>query len=169
MSETANISAPEVEQAETATPVTDAPAAFGADLAEGFDVAVPEAVRAVAEQVVNQSREAYERSKGAMEDTVEMLEQSIDKAGQGVAAINRKVIDITQTNLNSGFDLAKELAGAKNLAEVMEFQAAYARKQFETFSSQAEEIRNISTQIATDTTDPFKAHVTRSIESLKVN
>jgi phasin len=136
---------------------------------EGFDLAVPEALRSAAEQFVTQSREAYERSRDAMEDTVEMLEESIDMAGQGTAAINRKVIELLQSNVNSGFDLAKELAGAKNVAEIFERQTAFARKQFETFATQAEEIRELSTKVATDTAEPFKAHVTRSMESLKTH
>jgi phasin len=113
---------------------------------------------------VTQSREAYENAKEALEDAVEVLEQSIDQAGQGTAALNRKVIDIAQTNLNTGFDLAKDLAGAKNLAEIMELQASFARKQFEAFTTQAEELRTLSTKIATDTTNPLKDHVSRSID-----
>lgn len=133
-------------------------------LFDGVDMAVPEAVRAMAEKSVTQSREAYENAKEAMEEAVEVLEQSIDKAGQGTAAFNRKVIDITQSNLNSGFDLAKDLAGAKNLAEIMELQSSYARKQFEALTAQAEEIRTLTTKIATDTTTPIKDHVSRSID-----
>ena len=34
-------------------------------------------------------------------------------------ALNRKIIDIAQRNINSGFDHAKSLAGAKNLAEAI--------------------------------------------------
>jgi len=132
----------------------------------GLDVAVPEAVRTVAEQTVTQSREAYENAKDAMEEAVEVLEKSIDHAGQGAAAINRKVIDMTQTNLNTGFDLAKDLAGAKNVAEIMELQSAFVRKQFESLAAQAEEIRTLSTQIATDTANPLKEHVSRSIDKV---
>lgn len=169
MSEFVTESAPEVETAEAAAPATDAQTAFNANILEGLDLAAPEAMRAAAEKFVTQGREAYENTKDAMEDTVEMFEQSIDKAGQGAAAINRKFIDIAQTNLNSSFDLVKALAGAKNVTEIMEYQTAFARKQFEAITAQAEEIRNISTQAATDSAEPFKAHVTRSIKSLKVN
>lgn len=136
---------------------------------KGMDLAVPEAIRSAAEKVVTQSRDAYDRSKDAVEDTVEMFEQSIDKAGQGAATINRKVIDIAQANLNSSFDLAKNLAGSKNVAELVEHQTAFARKQFETLSAQAEEIRSLSTQVATDSVEPLKAHVERSVKTLKVN
>ena len=134
------------------------------ELLEGVDMAVPEAVRAIAEQTVTQSREAYEAAKGSMEGAVEVLEKSIDQAGQGAAALNRKVIDNAQTNLNTSFDLAKDLAGAKNIAEIMELQSSFVRKQFEILAAQAEEIRTLSTKIATDTASPLKDHVSRSID-----
>lgn len=136
------------------------------ELFDGADMAVPEAVRALAEQTVTQSREAYENAKDAMEEAVEVLEKSIDQTGQGAAAINRKVIGIAQTNLNTSFDLAKNLAGAKNVAEIMELQSSFVRKQFETFAAQAEEFRDLSTQITKDTATPVKDHVSRSIDKV---
>lgn len=141
--------------------------AKASEAAAGLNMAVPEAVRALAEKTVTQSREAYEKAKDSMEAAVETLEKSLDKAGQGAQAINRKVIDIAQKNLNSSFDLAKELAGAKNMAELVELQAAYARKHFETLMGQAEEIRTLSAKVANESAEPFKAHVTRSMESFK--
>ena len=87
-------------------------------------------MRTVAEKTVAQTREVYERSKYALEAAVETLEKSFDAAGQGAVALNRKFIDIAQRNLNSGFDLAKSLAGAKNLAELVELQTAYWQKQW---------------------------------------
>lgn len=62
-------------------------------------------------------RETYERSKDALENVMQSWEKSFDAAGQGAVALNRKIIDIAQRNINSSFDLAKSLAGAKNLAE----------------------------------------------------
>lgn len=158
--------APEATAKPAEKPATDA---LVTNVLEGADLAVPEAFRSAAEKMVTQSRDAYERTKDVMEDTVEMLEESIDKAGQGTAELNRKLIELVQLNLNSSFDLAKELAGAKNVAEIVEFQTAFARKQFETLTTQAEEVRELSTKIATDTVEPLKAHVTRSMETLKVH
>jgi hypothetical protein len=95
------------------------------------------------------------------------MEKSFDAAGQGAVALNRKIIDIAQRNLNSGFDLAKNLAGAKNLSEMAELQAAYWRKQFGALAAQAEEVRALSTKVTADTAEPIKAHVTSSIEGLR--
>ena len=136
------------------------------ELFGGLDIAVPEGFRAIAEQTVNQSREAYENAKGTMEQAIEALEQSIDHAGQGAAALNRKAIDLTQTNLNTGFDLAKDLAGAKNVAEIMELQASFMRKQFGALAAQAEEVRTLTSKVAEDTATPIKDHVSRSVSKV---
>ena len=48
-----------------------------------------------------------------------------DALGQGAAALNRKVIEIAHENVSSGFELAKSLATAKTLAEVVEMPATY--------------------------------------------
>ena len=42
----------------------------------------------------------------------ESIERSFRAAGFGTLAVNRKLIDIARANLSSGFDLAKDLAGA---------------------------------------------------------
>jgi phasin len=128
---------------------------------------LPEAMRGLVEKNIAQTRELYERSKDALEPVLASWERSFDAAGQGTAALNRKVIDITLRNINSGFDLAKTMAGAKSLPEVMELQAAYWRKQLSALGAQAEEVRNLSTQVTTDVTAPIKAHVTRSMEELR--
>src|SRR5690242_17935405 len=105
---------------------------------------VPEAMRALAEKNITQTREVYERSRDAFETVLGSWERALDAAGQGAVALNRKVIDIAQRNINSGFDLAKSLAGAKNLAEWLELQAAYWRKQLGALTAQAEGFHSLS-------------------------
>lgn len=138
------------------------------EMFEGFNTSVPEAVRAMAEKNVKQTRETYENTKVAMEDAVGVLERSIDMAGQGAAALNRKVISLAQTNLNTGFDLAREMAGAKNVAELMELQASFARNQFGALTAQAEEVRTLASKVASDAASPIKDHVSQSIEKVMV-
>ena len=125
----------------------------------GFDTAIPEGVRALAESTVDQTREAYDRSTDAFEASVATFEKSFDAAGRGAAAFNRKIVDIAQRNLSSGFDLAKSLAGAKSLTDMVEVQAAFWRKQFGTMTAQAEEVRELSTKMTADAAEAIKAHM----------
>ena len=120
------------------------------------DTEVPQAMRDLAERNIAQMRETYERSKDALEGVLQSWERSFDATNQGAVALNRKIIDIAQRNINSGFDLAKSLAGAKNLAEAMKLQADYWRKQLDTLAAQSEEVRTLTAQVAADATKPMK-------------
>ena len=127
-------------------------------------------MRATAEKIVDKSREAYSRSNNALDALVATLERTFDAAGQGAVAFNRKIIDIAQRNVNSGFDLAKSLAGAKNLSEMVELQAAYWQKLLGTLTSQAEEVRALATKMAAAAIEPVKQQVKRGVDELgKVN
>jgi phasin len=125
------------------------------------DTSVPETVRAMAEKVVDQSRKVYDHSKDALDASVTTLERTFDAAGQGAVAFNRKIIDIAQRNVNSGFDLAKSLAGAKNLSEMVELQTAYWQKLLGTLECQAEEVRSLSTKMAAAASEPLKEVLSR--------
>ena len=139
---------------------------YRASTALGFNTSIPESVRATAEKAVDQSREVYDRSKDALDASVTTLERTFDAAGQGAVALNRKIIDIAQRNVNSGFDLAKSLAGAKNLSEMVELQAAYWQKQLNTLTSQAEEVRALATKMAAAASQPLKEQVKQGVDKL---
>jgi phasin len=134
---------------------------------EALDTAVPEAARELAEKTVAEAREAYERSKNALEAALESVDRSYDALGQGAAALNRKIIEIAQRNISSGFDLAKSLATAKTLAEIVELRATYWRKQFTVLADQAEEVRALYAKMAEEMTRPIKEHVVRTLDDLR--
>ena len=62
----------------------------------------------------------------------------------------------------NGFGLAVSLAGAKNLAEAMELQATYWRKQLGELAAQAGEMRTLSTEVTADVAAPTQ--VTRGMK-----
>ena len=67
----------------------------------------------------------------------------LEAANQNAGEVNRKVLEITQRNLNLGFELAKSLArGAGNPAEIVRAQTSFWRKLFDELATQAEEARN---------------------------
>jgi phasin family protein len=128
-----------------------------------YDGQMPESMRALAEKSVAQTRELYAHS---FEAVLESWESFLVAAGQGSVALNRKAIDIARRNINAGFGLAQRLAGARNLAEAMELQATYWRKQLGELSSQAGEMRTLSTKVTADVAAPIKAQVTRGMKGL---
>jgi phasin len=125
----------------------------------GLDTTIPEGVRALAEKTVGQTREVYDRSIGDFEASVATFERTFDAAGQAAAAFNRKVIDIAQRNLDSSFDLATSLAGAKDLADMAALQAAYWREQIDALTEQAEEVRALSMKVMADSVEPIRPNM----------
>jgi phasin len=128
----------------------------------GLDTAVPEGVRALAEKAVEQTRNAYGRSLDAFDTSLTTFERSFDAAGQGAAAFNRKIIDLARRNVDASFDLATSLAGAKDLADMVELQSAFWRKQFGVLTAQAEEVRTLSIRVAADAAEPIKSQMERA-------
>ena len=131
------------------------------------DGQMPEAVRVIAEKNIAQTRELYEHSKDAFDKMLESWEKTFDAAGQGAVALNRKWVDITQRNINSGFEFAKNLIGAKSVAQAVELHSTYWQKQMTTLKAQAEEMRELSTRVTADVTEPVKAQMKRGIDQIE--
>ena len=89
---------------------------------------VPAALRVLAERNVVQTRELYEHSKNTLQAVSESWQKSFGSAGQNAVALSRKMIDVAGRNMDTGFDFAIRIAGARNLGEVMKLQAAYWHK-----------------------------------------
>jgi phasin family protein len=102
----------------------------------------------------------------SLEAVLENWEGFVVAAGQGTLALNRKAIDIARRNINDAFRLAENLAGAKNVAEAMELQTAYWRKQLGELATQAGEMRTLSAKVTTDVAAPIRAQVTRGMKGL---
>jgi phasin len=130
----------------------------------GLDTAVPEGVRALAEKSLSETREAYDRSLDAFDTSLTTFERSFDAAGQGAVAFNRKIVDLARRNVDASFDLATSLAGAKDLADMVELQAAFWRKQFGVLTAQADEVRALSTKVADDAAEPIKSQMERAVD-----
>ncbi len=98
-------------------------------------------LRANLPKTVDQMRESYERSNRTLKPVMQAFERSFDAAVQGAAVQRLIIIDFAQKNLNLGFHRTKSLAGASSLSEIVELHAVYWRKQFDAFTTQAEEVR----------------------------
>jgi phasin family protein len=131
------------------------------------DAQMPEAVRVFAEKNIAQTRELYERSKDAFDKILESWEKTFDAAGQGAVALNRKMVDITQRNINSSFEFAKSLIGAKTMTEMMALHSTYWQKQLGALRTQADEVRELSTRVSADVVEPVKAQVKRGIDQIE--
>jgi hypothetical protein len=133
---------------------------FMVDQFEDFrNAQVPATLRGLAERNVSQTRALYERSKDAVQSVLVSWNKSFGAANQGAVALNLKIIDMTERNISTGFDLAMNLAGAKNVAEAVEMQSAYWRKQLGQLQAQAEEVEALLSRLNANVTEPIEAQV----------
>jgi phasin len=130
-----------------------------------FDV--PVAFRDLAEKGIAQARDAYAKMKSAAEDTTEAVEDTFETARDGAFTFGVKTIDAVKANSDASFAFAKDLFGAKTLADVIELQTAFARQQFDTMTAQAKEFQELAQKVMTDATKPITAHVEKSFKEIK--
>src|SRR6185312_5613481 len=87
---------------------------------------------------------------------------------QPLAANPRKIVSRAASSSRwNGWGSNSAAAGAKDLAEMMELQAAYWRKQFGALAAQAEEVRALSTKVAAAASEPLKEQLKRGADELR--
>jgi hypothetical protein len=104
---------------------------------------VPDAMHELAERSVAQTREVYEHSKNALQSVLGSWRNSFGTVGH-VTALNQKIIELAERNIDTNFDLAMNLCRAKTLAEIMELQTVYWQKQFGELKTLTDEVRRRS-------------------------
>ncbi len=92
----------------------------------------------------------------ALAGAAETLQQSFRAAGRGGLAVNRKLFDIAQANLQSGFDLARSLATARTPLEAAQLQFTFINERMKAFASQTEELRALSASCLEEASEPFR-------------
>ncbi len=123
---------------------------------------IPEVFREMAEKGVEQAKQNYTRIRNAAEEATDLAEDTYLTAARGAAEFNLKAIEALRTNVNASFDYARELLGAKSFSEALELSATHMRQQFETLADQAKEFSALAQKVATETSEPLKAGMTRN-------
>lgn len=127
---------------------------------------VPHMVREMAEKSISTAREFYETARNAAEEATDMMEDTYETARKSFTEMNLKLIDQAQANTDRVFAFAKEVAGVKTISEAVELQSKFVREQFEAFASQAREMQETATKLASETTGPMKEAWEKSVNKL---
>lgn len=109
---------------------------------------IPNAVRELAERNITQVRQAYDQVVGLMRKAQETMVKSQGAMTQSALEIQAKSLQFAQSNIESNFRFASELARAKDLKEYLEVQSRYAQEQLETYARQAQEITRLMGEAA---------------------
>lgn len=126
-----------------------------------------ESFRDFAEKGVQQSREAYAKMKAAGEDAGKTLEATVQTAQAGTVEIGLKAIDALRTNAENSLSHMEALLGVKSIAELVELQTAFLRKQAELTVEQAKSMQETSKQVAEKLAKPSKEAAEKAMASFK--
>jgi hypothetical protein len=103
-----------------------------------------------------------EIAQAAVDSAVDTFEKSLKAALPVARKVNSKLVDIAQANMNSGLELARDLAGAKSPMEMMRLGMSYWHENLGVFENQAQELRMLSAELMTTASEPIRAHIRRA-------
>lgn len=130
-------------------------------------VEVPAAFREIAEKAVSQAKAAYDRAKVSAEEATEVLEDTFSATSKHATELNKTVLSNAKSNLNASFELAEKLFGVKTMAEALELQSEFARKQFEALSAQAKDMQAKTQKAVEACSKPAKESAAKVAEQFK--
>jgi hypothetical protein len=107
-------------------------------------------------------QKAFDRVEAETKAALPAIEKSLEAASASALAVNQKLIDFAQENLNSGLEYARDLAGARNPLEFVRLHMSYWHDCIGAFESQARELRKLSAELVANANEPLRAHMRRS-------
>lgn len=100
---------------------------------------VPDEVRTMIDQGVQQAREGFGKVLGAASEAAATLESRSDAAAAQAAEMRRKGLSMAEDSVNAAFDLAQKMVAAKSVDELFRLQTEFMSKQFEAFRGQMQQ------------------------------
>ncbi|TIQ09962.1 phasin [Mesorhizobium sp.] len=128
---------------------------------------VTEQVRAVAEQGVEQAKEAFSKLESNAETTQKALESTLEVAKTTRNEVSLKTIAALRANAEAGFAHLEALAAMKSPSEFFELQAAFVNKQIDTSVEQAKTLQAVMLRATEDVSKPIKDAFEKALKNLK--
>jgi phasin len=116
--------------------------------------AVPNEMRAFAEQSVAQARKAFDGFIQAANQAMGQLEGQAHAARSTAHDIAHKSMSYAEQNVAATFDFAQKLMQAKDAADVMRLQSEYLGRQMQTISAQVQELGQSAAKMVVDAAKP---------------
>jgi phasin len=112
--------------------------------------AIPNEVRAFAEQSVAQARKAFDGFIQAANEAIGQFQGRAEAAHSGATEIAHKSMAYAEQNVAATFDFAQKLMQAKDASEVMALQSDYLGRQMQALSSQVQELGQSAAKIVVE-------------------
>lgn len=133
-----------------------------------FDASkVTDQFRDFAEKGIAQSKDAYGKMKTATEEAQKTVEETFKSAQNAGTEVSLKAIAALRANTDAGLSHMEALVGVKSVADFVELQTSFFRKQAELFTAQAKEMQDISSKAAEKAAAPVKAAIEKVVTEFK--
>jgi phasin len=101
---------------------------------------IPSDMRKLAEQSVEQARQAFGGFINAAQQAVNDMEGRASTARAGAKDVSEKAVSFAQRNIMASFEFAQKLVQARDVQEMMKLQTEYIQTQMKALSEQAKEL-----------------------------
>ena len=133
-----------------------------------FDASkVSDQFRDFAEKGLEQSKDAYAKMKTATEDAQKTVEETFKSVQTAGADVSLKAIAALRANTEAGLNHLEALVGVKSVADFVELQSSFFRKQAELVTAQPKELQDLSTKAAEKAAAPVKAAFEKVVTEFK--
>jgi hypothetical protein len=90
-----------------------------------------------------QVRQAYDQFAGLLHQAQDAIVKSQGAMAQSAIEIQAKALQYAQSNVETNFRFAADLARAKDIKDYLDIQSRYAKAQLQTYANQAQEITRL--------------------------
>ena len=114
-------------------------------MAQNNPFEMPQQLRELAEKNVEQARNSYTQFMDAMGKAAGMWSAAIPQteATSGFKSVQERATRFAKQNADACFNMATELAAAKDIQDIMGIQSRYAQVQMQAFATQAQELSRL--------------------------
>ena len=109
---------------------------------------IPPQMRELAERNVEQARLAYSQFLEMARNAQDMMTRSTGAMTDSAREVQGKALRYAQDNLDASFNLAAELARARDIKEALEIQTRHAQRQMRTYAEQSQELGRLLAEAA---------------------
>ena len=114
-------------------------------MAQNNPFEMPQQLRELAEKNVEQARNSYAQFLDAMGKAAGMWSAAIPQheSASGFKAVQDRASRFAKQNADACFNMANELAAAKDIQDIMGIQSRYAQVQMQAYATQAQELSRL--------------------------
>ena len=111
---------------------------------------IPEQIREMAEQGVDQVRKAMDDFWSQASSAVDDFERRSEALREEGGALQRKAVTMAEENIKSSLDFAESLVKAKDPEEIMKLQQSYLDERMKALTNQMQELTEGATKMGAD-------------------